>query len=301
MPNLLSRPGDPRIWQLIGSRSVAKVALLGFPSDLGAERNLGRVGSRRGPTAFREQFYRLAPDARDYDRFVAVLGALTDLGDVACSGALESDLAALSEIVANLVRNGVFPIIIGGSHDLTLAHWRAYKIANRPVSIINMDAHPDVREVEQGRTNSGTPFREILEDSSASCSGYLVWGLAPWSTSKESLDFLRRKNCQAFMAGEVSQQALVELYEKRTQPTLATFDLDALPQAVMPGVSAPNGGGVGLQEFFQACQLVGANDKFSSVDFVELNPEYDRDSQSARVAALGVWHVLKGLCYRGSI
>jgi len=38
----------------------------------------------------------------------------------------------------------------------------------------------------------------------------------------------------------------------------------------------------------------------SSFDLVEINPSFDRDGQSARWAALTIWHFLSGLGRRSS-
>ncbi|RIL09217.1 MAG: hypothetical protein DCC75_07050 [Proteobacteria bacterium] len=34
------------------------------------------------------------------------------------------------------------------------------------------------------------------------------------------------------------------------------------------------------------------------MDIVEVNPTFDRDGQTARIAALTIWHFLRGVCQR---
>jgi formiminoglutamase len=52
-----------------------------------------------------------------------------------------------------------------------------------------------------------------------------------------------------------------------------------------------------LTAAFQA----GACPQVSSADLVEMNPNYDRDGQTARLAALTIWHILRGLSLRGNV
>ena len=80
-------------------------------------------------------------------------------------------------------------------------------------------------------------------------------------------------------------------------PTLASFDLDAVDAA--PGVSAPGVGGLPLGVWFRAAEACGRSPHVRSVDVVELNPAFDVDGRSAEIAALTVWHVLRGIALRG--
>jgi formiminoglutamase len=64
-----------------------------------------------------------------------------------------------------------------------------------------------------------------------------------------------------------------------------TIDLDVLPASVAPGVSAPAGYGVPLPVISAACKQVAASGKLVHIDVAELNPAFDLDSGTAKVAA----------------
>jgi formiminoglutamase len=64
-----------------------------------------------------------------------------------------------------------------------------------------------------------------------------------------------------------------------------TIDLDVLPASVAPGVSAPAAYGVPLPVISQVCRQVGASGKLLHLDVAELNPEFDIDGRTAKVAA----------------
>src|SRR5699024_8594051 len=64
-----------------------------------------------------------------------------------------------------------------------------------------------------------------------------------------------------------------------------TIDLDGLPAAEAPGVSAPAARGVPLARFEPLIDLVRDSGKLRLADIAELNPDYDIDNRTARVAA----------------
>ena len=89
-----------------------------------------------------------------------------------------------------------------------------------------------------------------------------------------------------------------ELYAQLGNPAFVSFDLDAVDQAFAPGVSAPSTGGFTPAEWLAFAQAGGRHRTVRSVDIAEFNPVYDRDGQTGRLAALTIWHVLRGLAAR---
>ncbi len=81
-------------------------------------------------------------------------------------------------------------------------------------------------------------------------------------------------------------------------PVHVTLDSDVVRQADVPGVSAPNPLGLSGRTVAACAAVAGAHPAVSSFDLVEINPSLDRDGQSARWAALVIWHFLTGLARR---
>lgn len=292
-------PDDPRLGTLLGSALAAdepaRVCLVGFAVDQGVERNGGRVGAREGPRALREKLYRLCPDARAPAAFSALLSKTRDLGDLAGSGDLERDQAALGEVVARALAQGSFVIVIGGGHETSYGHFLGYVQAGQRVAIQNLDAHPDVRPLKAGLGHSGSPFRQALEHPSGLCSGYAVAGLQPSAVAGAHLSYLAARNARAQFRAEFDAE---QLFVASAEAQLATFCLDAVDQAFAPGVSAPSCDGLSVAEWLRAAQRAGACASVRSCDVVELNPRHDRDGQTAHLAARTVWEVLRGFAGR---
>ena len=64
-----------------------------------------------------------------------------------------------------------------------------------------------------------------------------------------------------------------------------SIDLDVLPASQAPGVSAPATLGVDFSLIRQICLDIAATGRLKLVDIVELNPKFDRDNATARLAA----------------
>jgi formiminoglutamase len=295
-----THPDDPRVGHLLGRAlpdSVPpRVVLIGFPVDLGVQRNGGRVGAAEGPRAIREQLYRLCPDARNAQAFSELLAHTHDLGDLVSSGDLERDQAELASVLAPLLCAGTFVIVLGGGHETSFGHFLGYVEAERDVSIQNIDAHADVRQPKQGLGHSGSPFRQALEHPSGRLKRYRVAGLLPSAVAEAHLAFMREHAAHFSFRDDFKPDA--KLY-RGTGRWLASFCLDAVDQAFAPGVSAPACGGLTPAEWLSAAYEAGRSARVTSADVVELNPRFDRDAQTAKLAARTVWELLRGRAQLG--
>jgi len=289
-------PDDPRVGGLLGSRlaqaDLPDIVILGFPSDEGVRRNGGRVGAALGPAAIRSALYRFAPDARS-ERFDDLLGRTRDLGDLEVSGDVETDQQHLGETLAPYIERGCFVIVLGGGHETSYGHFLGYARSGRKVEILNWDAHADVRELAGGKGHSGSPFRQAIEDRSGACRRYTVAGLQPHSVARAHAAFVERQG-RVVWRDDVTPERIAQLYRAADSPALISFDLDAVTEAEAPGVSAPNAGGLSSDLWIEAAYQAGRSPAVASADVVELNPAVDRDGQTARLAAVTVWWLLRG-------
>jgi len=293
-------PGDPRIGNLLG-RALSRMedadcVIVGFPVDEGVRRNAGRPGAALGPDAIRRCLFKMTPDARQFEASVHFLERAADLGDLEPTGDLEADQVALGTVLAPYLSRGATVVVLGGGHETSFGHYLGYACAGRNVQVLNWDAHPDVRPLLDGKGHSGSPFRQMLLHDLKSCAGYAVAGLNAHNTSKEHVDFLAERGALAVFSDAVSAVKVQELIWSLRTNAFVTFDLDALPQSIAPGVSAPNADGISLDIWLLAAELAGVNSAVRSIDIVELCPPLDKDDQTARVAALTIWRFWRGRC-----
>lgn len=72
----------------------------------------------------------------------------------------------LQEKVSNALSEGYIPIVIGGGNDQSYPNASALldHYQNKPIGVVNIDAHLDVRPLIDGQRHSGCPFRMLIED-----------------------------------------------------------------------------------------------------------------------------------------
>lgn len=283
--------GDARRWhQWVQPATAASrdgVTLIGFACDAGVSRNGGRIGAAAGPTATRS--------------FLAGLPlldepAIWDAGDVTCEGdALEAAQSALADRVAAAIGRQSLPIVLGGGHEVA---WGSFQgiVRARPdlerILVVNFDAHFDLRQASVG--NSGTPFRQIADwcESAGRPFGYHVLGISRFANTRALFDRADRLGVRYALdealqdeTGIAAARARLLADLDRCQAVYLTVCLDVLPGGQAPGVSAPAPLGVPLSTVLTLARPLLASGKLVAADIAELNPGFDQDGLTARVAA----------------
>ena len=266
-------PGDAAPGRFAGtirteSPDGCTVALLGLPDDTGVRMNNGRTGAAGGPKAFRTALarYGATPSA------AGQLPLVFDAGDIMPTGSLEKTHARVTEATSSLLDRGLFPIAIGGGHDLTFAFVRAVAAKHPKLAGVYFDAHLDVRETP----GSGMPFRRLIEDCGVSA--LHLHGFRPLMNSREHLDWFRAHGGRTHLDG--TKPAM-----PKAKDLFVSFDLDVLDAAHAPGVSALNPAGWTVREAEAWVRACGADSRVRCFDIMELNPAHDPDGRTARVAA----------------
>jgi formiminoglutamase len=231
-----------------------------------------------------------------------------DAGNVRIERSLEWSQEALAEVVGGILTTGAVPVVLGGGHETAFGSYLGYAKAGKPVGIINIDAHLDVRPCLDGRGNSGTPFRQAMENPSPSLPGtrYVCLGAQGHVTAREHLEYARQRGCVVVWRencdGQLKEHLTRELrrLEKEGCQVHLTIDADAVDARSVPGVSAPNVDGLEAREVLACARIAGESSAVTSLEIVEINPSLDRDGVSARWGALVVWEFLMGITRRRS-
>ena len=258
----------------------SKVVIIGYACDEGVRRNNGRVGAKDGPDAIRKCMGKLPPRA-------------TDKGNITCEdGNLEKTQKELGEMVEKELKQGNFPLVIGGGHDIAYGHFLGINNAIKgTVGIINLDAHFDLRPFHNG-ANSGTPFNQIsaLLKAQNKTFNYLPIGIRENSNSAELYQTAKTLNVQYIPMEECTLDNIpqikktIQAFMDEVDCIYLTIDLDGFSSAYCPGVSAPSP--IGFQPKF-ALELINHifnSKKVISCDIAEMNPVYDEEEITALLA-----------------
>jgi formiminoglutamase len=275
--------------------SQGGVALIGFAVDEGVRRNGGRPGAAEGPHALRGALANLP---------VLNEPALWDAGDVYCEGgALEAAQAALGTRVAQAMRRGCLPLVLGGGHEMAWGTYQGITLArpeDRRVLIINFDAHFDLRQATQA--NSGTPFRQIHDwcVDQGRPFDYRVLGISRFANTRVLFERAEAWGVRYWLDDDLQTDDGVEQARQALSHDLVRCDaiylticLDVLPGAQAPGVSAPATLGVPLARVLALMDTVLSTGKLVAADIAELNPGLDRDGLTVRAAARIAAHIAR--------
>ena len=285
------------------------VTLVGLASDLGVQYNQGRPGAKQGPMAIRKA---MASMAWHSDK------PLHDAGDIVVAAESNVDVLAqgqqqYAQQVAQALTQQQFVIGLGGGHEIGWASYQGCRQylddqhhTSAKVGILNFDAHFDLRKPALGAHwagSSGTPFYQVSQDCAQRglAFKYACLGISEAANTQALFNFAQQKNVSYVLDVDCSteaNQALINKFLADIDYLYVTICLDVLPAATAPGVSAPSALGlplkqmlVALKDIQQQCQQ--HNVRWLMADIAELNPDFDIDQRTAKVAARLVYELMK--------
>lgn len=208
----------------------ARYVILGVPFD---NTTSYRPGTRLGPRAIREVTYNFEPYVPSFDLDMDRV-PLHDLGDLDVPVVSEAMVAQVEEAVAELVRDGKFPVLLGGEHTLTVGAVRAV----RPEWYVVLDAHLDLRREYRGaRYNHGCTSRIIHEETTPN-----VAIIGARSGDREQFEYARDLVCVT--ADEVRRAGIHAVLDDLAgaigcRPVYLSVDADAIDCCLTPGLGTP--------------------------------------------------------------
>lgn len=199
---------------------------------------------------------------------------LVDRGDLPLTEG-DSDDARITEAVAETIRGGAIPLLLGGDHSVTYPVLRAVAAAHGPVDILHLDAHPDLYDDYGGDPRShASPFARIMED-----------GLARRLVQVGIRTLNRHCRAQAERFGvEIIEARHFRGDVPRFEGLLyISLDMDGFDPSCAPGVSHLEPGGLTARQVTDL--LLSIEAPIVGADVVELNPDRDVNDMTAILAA----------------
>jgi agmatinase len=272
------------------------VAVMGLPFDTATS---FRSGARFGPEAIRSASSLLRPynPEQQVDIFAHV--SAVDAGDLTIApGDTEATYALAEEGLAPVVAAGVFPVVLGGDHSITLAELRALHRRHGPLALVHLDAHGDTwHEYFGQRYYHGTTFRRAAEEGVIDPSCSVQAGMRGSLYGPEDITAARELGFTVLSTRELRElgpAAFGDLVRARAggRPAFLTFDVDFCDPAFAPGTGTPEIGGPSSTEaleFVRALRGIG----LAGCDVVEVAPPYDSPGQpTALLGATIAWEAI---------
>ena len=280
-------------------------AVVGHPDDEGISVGGGRKGAALGPGAIRRHLFKMTP----HMTFSENEPRLFDFGDLAVS---EFNLARRHEVAEaaqlRLYREGFRVMTFGGGHDYGFPDAAAFlrfqlgdnrtqgaraSDSAKPL-VMNIDAHMDVRPVEDG-LSSGTPFYRLLSEFDPKSFDFLEIGIQSQCNAAGQLAWARDRGAQILTYDEILMSGLDQsvvilqfLAEKLTSRKRAVFlsvDMDAFEAPFGSGTSAPATVGLRAEEFLKVLATLAARLSLCGLGLYESAPALDHGEMTSRFAA----------------
>jgi agmatinase len=228
-------------------------------------------GTARGPKAileaspnlecFDEVFWR--EPFRDY--------GIATLQEPAIEGTVEQALDQLERIVGEVVEAGKFPLVLGGEHSLTPGAIRPFVKKHKQLTILQFDAHADLRDGYHGEKFShAAAMCRCLDNPNVRLVSVGIRNI-----SAEEIPVLEKYNdrVEIFWAKDKASWSLGEIARAvGSGPAYITFDIDGFDSSLMPATGTPEPGGLFWQETMDILAAVSGSAQIVGADVVELAP-----------------------------
>ena len=305
-------PPDPRIWQgradipsdscfyqhmrllhLLSQEPVKSAevtfAIIGFKSDEGVQRDLGRTGAVEGPIAIRQRLAKLPVQKQNIHCY--------DAGNIVCTDHdLETSQQALAEVVSFFLAKGIRPIVIGGGHEMAWGHYQGISKIYTPeqrLGIINFDAHFDLHPMHPThRGSSSTAFYQIAQSHLAEQRhfDYNCIGIQHAGDIRQSFEIAKKLKVKHILADELHQGLQEKCFDfvdriiDENDILYLSLSLDVFSPAFAPGVSSIQPLGLNPWHVVPLLRQAACSGKMISYDVAEHVPRYDIDHRTAKLA-----------------
>ena len=237
-------------------------------------------------TAVRHELYQLYPGNWDV--------SVADFGNIQAGNTIQDTYFALKKVAAQLIKNKVIPIVIGGSQDLTYALYRAYDNLEQMVNLVAVDSKFDFGKESDAITSSSYLTKIIIEEPN-NLFNYCNIGYQTYYNSQEEIDLVEKLFFDGYRLGEVANNIAI------AEPVFRDADLVSID---MNSVKSSDSGnfkqfipnGFNGKEICALSRYAGISDKVSSFGIFNHN---DTEQESVLIAQI-IWYFIEGYHYRSN-
>jgi arginase family enzyme len=260
----------------------ACIAIVGVPEYRGAVEN---KNASNGNDAIREKLYRLKIHLNSR--------SIIDLGDLILGETLNDTYAAVATVVSELLSHKIIPIIIGGSQDLTYAHYSGYKKLEQIVNLVCVDSRFDLGSPDED-CNSQTYLGNIIMEQPNYLFNFSNVGYQTYFVGSSSVEIMNKLFFETYRLGQMR----INIEEAEPIVRNADFisvDISSIRNSDAPGNKNATPNGFYGEEICQIMMYSGLSDKSTGIGFYEYNSSLDINNQTAHLIAQMIWFYIEGV------
>lgn len=210
---------------------------------------------------------------------------IATLSEIKSAQSLTAAKKQISSVIGELLRNKKLPIVLGGEHSITSFICEEYKNFYQDFSILQFDAHADLRDGYLGQKYShAAAMRRCLDLSKINL---VQVGIRNISNENDELNFWQKnqQRIKTFWAKDKvcekrkihancahANLRIKEIIKNLKDKVYLTFDVDVFDLSIMPSTGTPEPGGLDWYEVLNILRAVCRKRKIIGADFVELAP-----------------------------
>jgi agmatinase len=184
---------------------------------------------------------------------------------------LDRALRQIEDLVSAVLDMGKFPLVLGGEHLLTAGAIRPFAARFPRITVLQIDAHADLRDTFQGRRLShATAMRRVLDFPNVSL---VQAGIRSISASEIPFLEANTERVRTFWAKDKAKWSAQDIAGAvGPGPLYITFDVDGLDASLMAATGTPEPGGLFFDEACAILAAVSDTARVVGADLVELAP-----------------------------
>ncbi len=256
----------------------ADVVLLGCSEQRGS----GPSKKSQSPDQVRKEFYQLYYWHNNL--------RIADIGNVLPGASVTDTYAALKTVLAEINGIGKTVVILGGSHDLTMAQYEAFAVKRKMIEAVCVDAKMDLDNSSPAR--SDTFLMDMLTGEPNFIRHYNHIGFQSYLVHPHMLETLDKLRFDCFRVGKVREN-MEEMEPVIRNADLFSFDISAISNAYAPANTITPNGFTGDE----ACALLryaGMSPVTKSIGIYGYDSSKDVSNMTAKQISQMIWYFLEG-------
>tara|TARA_B110001450_G_scaffold71619_1_gene67880 strand:- start:1831 stop:2991 length:1161 start_codon:yes stop_codon:yes gene_type:complete len=244
--------------------------------------DINYLGEKLSLDQIRKSFYELFPGNWSLP--------IIDIGDIQSGEAVSDTYFALKKVVQALVAQGAIPIVLGGSHDLTYAMYRAYDDLDQMVNMVCVDAKFDLKDPSDGIKNNNYMNSVVVEEPN-NLINFSNIGFQTYYNSQEEIDLLEKLYFETYRLGEITNDlGLVEPITRDAD--IVSFDITSIKASEIGEFYRSPNGFTG-KESCAIARYAGVSNTVSSFGLFELSSKLS--SSGVMLNAQMIWYFIEGV------
>lgn len=262
----------------------ADIVIVGCGEVRGEERE---AEFSHAPDAIREQLYQL------YNWHPSV--KIADAGNIRQGVSVDDTRAALRAVLEELQQEGKLVIVLGGSHDLTLQQYEAFKKAGKVINAAVADMLVDLDDSEE--LTSRSFLMDMLTTQPNYVRHYNHIGFQSYYVHPRMLETLDKLRFDFFRLGRVREH-FEDMEPVLRTSDLFSFDLSAVRYSDAPVNTNGSPNGFTGDEACMLTRFAGMSNQLSSFGIYGYEPRKDRYRMTAKLISQMIWYFVDGYLIR---